>query len=137
LVFLSDKAMIVWLFMLSISIGIAVAQFVYADAYGVVLLDKDGKPLKDIILLLTNTKTQNELLGQTNSLNSTSIQSNPLGVASAISTIAVTLVELVCGVYVFDILWHLGVPLIFVSGMVLLYVALLGRAILGWIRGVF
>jgi hypothetical protein len=123
--------------MLSISIGIAVAQFVYADAYGIILLDKDGKPLKDIILQITNIKTINTLFGEANELNSTSIKTDPLGVASGIATMAVTLVELVTGTYVFAILFYLGVPPIFIAGMVILYIALLARAILGWIRGVF
>ena len=123
--------------MLAVSIGIAVAQFVYADAYGVTLLNFQGKPLKDVILQITNVGTVNTLVGEANSLNSTNIGGNPLGVASGIASLAVTLVELVTGTYVFDILYHLGVPVIFVVGMIILYVALLARAILGWIRGVF
>lgn len=123
--------------MLSISIGISVAQFVYADAYGIVLVGFDGKPLKDVVLQITNIGTINTLFGEANTLNSTNIQSNPIGVASAIATLAVTLVELVTGTYVFDILYHLGVPVIFIVGMIILYIALLARAILGWIRGVF
>lgn len=123
--------------MLSISIGVAVAQYVYADAYGIVLTDFQGKPLKDVILQITNVGTINTLFGEANQLNSTNIASNPLGVASGIAGLAVTLVELVTGTYVFDILYHLGVPVIFVVGMIILYIALLARAILGWIRGVF
>lgn len=123
--------------MLAISIGISVAQFVYADAYGIILVGFDGKPLKDVVLQITNIGTINNIVGQTNAINSTNIQSNTLGVASAIANLAVLLVELVTGTYVFDILYHLGVPVIFVAGMVILYVALLARAVLGWIRGVF
>lgn len=123
--------------MLAVSIGIAVAQFVYADAYGITLVDFQGKPLKDIIQQITNIGTINTLVGEANTLNSTNIGGNPLGVASGIASLAVTLVELVTGTYVFDILYHLGVPVIFVVGMIILYVALLARAILGWIRGVF
>lgn len=123
--------------MLAVSIGIAVAQFVYADAYGITLVDFQGKPLKDIIQQITNIGTINTLVGEANTLNSTNIGGNPLGVASGIASLAVTLVELVTGTYVFDILYHLGVPTIFVVGMIILYVALLARAILGWIRGVF
>lgn len=125
------------MFMLAVSIGIAVAQFVYADAYGITLVDFQGKPLKDIIQQITNIGTINTLVGEANTLNSTNIGGNPLGVASGIASLAVTLVELVTGTYVFDILYHLGVPVIFVVGMIILYVALLARAILGWIRGVF
>lgn len=135
--FVSDKALLVWMFMLAVSIGISVAQFVYADAYGIILVGTDGKPLKDIILQITNVGTINTLQGEANSLNSTNIGGNPLGVASGIAGLAVTLVELVTGTYVFDVLYHLGVPTIFIVGMIMLYVALLARAILGWIRGVF
>lgn len=123
--------------MLSISIGISVAQYVYADAYGIILVGTDGKPLRSVILQITNIGTINTLMGEANSLNSTNIGGNPLGVASGIANLAVTLVELVTGTYVFDILYHLGVPTIFIVGMIMLYVALLARAILGWIRGVF
>ena len=135
--FLSDKSLIIWMFLFAISIGIAVAQFVYADTYGITLVGFDGKPLKDVVVQITNIGTVNTLFGEANVLNSTNIQSNPIGVASAIANLAVTLVELVTGTYVFDILYHLGVPIIFVVGMISLYIALLARSILGWIRGVF
>jgi hypothetical protein len=137
MVFVSDKALLVWLFMLSISIGIAVAQFVYADAYGIVLRGSDGLPLKDITQQIANAGTQNRLLQDANTLNATNIGANPVGTASGIIDISVSLVELISGTYVFDILLHLGVPVIFVGGMILLYIALLGRSILGFIRGVF
>lgn len=123
--------------MLAVSIGIAVAQFVYADAYHITLTDINGQPLKDIVQQITNIGTMNTLVGEANTLNSTNIGNNPLGVASGIAGLAVTLIELVTGTYVFDILYHLGVPVIFVVGMITLYIALLARAILGWIRGVF
>jgi hypothetical protein len=125
------------MFMLAISIGIAVAQYVYADAYGITLVGTDGQPLRNIVQQITNVGTMNTLVGEANGLNSTNIGGNPLGVAAGIAGLAVTLVELVTGTYVFDILYHLGVPTIFIVGMIMLYIALLARAILGWIRGVF
>lgn len=135
--FLSDKAMIVWVFMFMIGVGIATAQYIYADVYGITLKDVNGQPLKDVVLQISNINTINTLQGGLNQLNGTNIQTNPVGVASGIASVSVTLIEVILGVYVFDILYHLGVPLIFIAAMIAAYVIFVGRAVLGWIKGVF
>ncbi len=46
------------------------------------------------------------------------------------------LIQLLTGTYIFGFLYLLGVPLIFVTILVVVYFALLARAIVGYIRGV-
>ena len=137
MVFVSDKAMLVWMFMFAVGIGVLTAQYIYADVYGITLRDFQGQPIKDIFIKISNINTISAEQNNLNQINSTKLANDPIGVASAISVIALTLVELASGTYIFDILYHLGVPLIFVVGMVALYIVLLARAVLGWIRGVF
>ena len=137
MVFVSDKALIVIMFMYSISFGILTAQYVYADAYGITLVDFQGHPIRDIFVQIANMNQFNAEQTQINQLNSTNIVTNPFGTANAIVNISLTLVELASGTYVFQILYLLGVPGIFLAGMIGLYIFLLGRAVLGWLRGVF
>ena len=125
------------MFCYAISFGILTAQYVYADVYGITLKGTDGKPLKDLFVQITGMQTIANEQKQASEINSTKLANDPLGVASAISGIALTLVELASGTYIFDIMLHLGVPSIFIVGLVGLYIFLLARAILGWIRGVF
>lgn len=137
MVFVSDKSLLVIMFMYAVSFGVLTAQYVYADVYGITLKGTDGKPLKDIFIQISGMRTIANEQQQAAEINSTKLANDPLGVASAISGIALTLVELASGTYIFDIMLHLGVPSIFIVGLVGLYIFLLARAILGWIRGVF
>lgn len=125
------------MFLYAISFGVLTAQYVYADVYGIVLKDFQGQPIKDIFIKISNINTLQNEQGEISAINATKLTNDPLGTSSAIAGIALTLVELASGTYIFDLLYHLGVPLIFIVGMVGLYIFLLARAVLGWIRGVF
>lgn len=137
MVFISDKALIVIMFMYSVSFGIAVAQYVYADAYGITLTDFQGNPIRDVVQQIINIQQFNNEQTNIQNINATSIITNPFGVASAIANFALTLVELATGTYVFQILYLLGVPAIALVGFIVLYIFLLARAVLAFIRGVF
>jgi len=137
MVFVSDKSLLIIMFVYAVSFGILTAQYIYADVYGITLKGTDGQPLKDIFVTISGMNTIANEQSQIAEINSTKLANDPLGVASAISSIALTLVELASGTYIFDIMLHLGVPSIFIVGLVGLYIFLLARAVLGWIRGVF
>lgn len=137
MVFVSDKALLVIMFMYAVSFGVLTAQFVYADVYGITLKDFQGKPIKDLFIKISNIQTISKVQSNIGQLNGTSVSTNPLGVASAIGDLAITVVELMSGIYIFDIIYHLGVPLIFIVGMVGLYIILLARFVFAAIRGVF
>lgn len=137
MVFVSDKALIVIMFMYAVSFGVLTAQYVYGDAYGIILTDFQGHPIRDIFVQISNINQFNNVQTLVNGINGTAITTDPLGTASAIANIGITLVELASGTYIFQILYLLGVPAIFLVGMISLYLFLLVRAVLGWIRGVF
>lgn len=137
MVFVSDKALIVIMFMYAVSFGVLTAQYVYADAYGITLTDFQGHPIRDIFVQISNINQFNNEQNNINFINSTNVLTNPLGTATAIANISLTLVELASGTYIFQILYLLGVPGIFLAGMIGLYIFLLARAVLGWVRGVF
>jgi hypothetical protein len=50
--------------------------------------------------------------------------------------VAWELVQLLSGTYIFNLLYLLGMPLIFVTGFLMLYLLLLARAVIGYVRGV-
>ena len=75
-----------------------------------------------------NTATSN-IVGT----NSTSVTSNPVTAAAGI---AWEIIQLMSGTYIFGVLVMLGVPSIIVAGMTILYVFMLARTIIAYIRGI-
>ena len=55
---------------------------------------------------------------------------------TAAAFVAWELVTLLSGTYIFNFLYLMGIPIIFVTFFVILYLALLARAIIGYVRGI-
>lgn len=138
--FMSEKAMVVIVFMYSTSFSLLVAQYVLGDVFGTTLTSPiTGAPLKSNLIGLNGTAGV-ILISNVNQqqLNITSITrnntvSNPIGTAAGQ---AWEVLQILTGTYIFNVLALLGVPAIFISGLVVLYVILLARAIIAYIRGI-
>ena len=133
-----EKALIVIIFMYSVSFSLLAGQFVVGDIYGVTLTNYAGTPIKSAVLDFVNQDTLNtvtEAIADVNSTRNTTLdavtQSFELGL-----TIGFELLTLLTGTYIFNFLYLMGVPAIMIAGMVLIYVILLGRAIIAYLRGV-
>ena len=133
-----EKSLIVILFMYTVSFSLLTGQFVLGDIYGVTLTSWNGTPIKSDILSFINQDSLNDITLAIADVNSTRnntldavTQSFELGL-----TIGFELLTLLTGTYIFNFLLLMGVPSIMIAGMVIIYVILLGRAIIAYLRGV-
>ena len=119
--------------MYATSFSILGVQFIIGDVMGVEMTDINGDTLKSSILTTIqidqlNTSAQNVI-----GTNQTAVTTDPITAAAGI---AWELILLMTGTYVFQIAYLLGIPSIIVAGMVLLYIILLMRTIIAYLRGV-
>ena len=145
--FMIEKALIVIIAMYAIGFMLLVAQFVYADTFGLTLVSWTNQPIKSA--LIGNGTTGILQVGSLNTLqqNVTSntrsaTVTNPIGTAAGM---AWEIMLLMTGTYIFNILYlllgggdgaHNSVAAIIVTPFVVIYVILLMRAIVGYIRGI-
>lgn len=128
-----EKSLYIMIFMYATSFSILGVQFIIGDVMGVEMTDINGDPLKSSILTTIqidqlNTSAQNVI-----GTNQTAVTTDPITAAAGI---AWELILLMTGTYVFQIAYLLGIPSIIVAGMVLLYIILLMRTIIAYLRGV-
>lgn len=84
----------------------------------------------------TNYNSFSDLSNGTNqiiTLDENAVTTNPIGEAARV---AVLLFQIITGTYIFTILTYFGVPAIFVAGITMIYVILLARTIIAYLRGV-
>lgn len=131
--FMIEKSLIIIIFVYILSFSLLGAQYIWADVFHITMTDFNGNNLKNNILTDIHTATLNQVTNSTLQSNPTAIIANVTGVTGGIMW---DFVLLVTGTYIFDLLYQLGVPLIFVAGFVAVYAFLLMRSIAGWIRGI-
>ena len=134
--FMIEKSLIIILFVYSCSFSILGAQFIWGDVFHVTLTDFNGQPFKNNLINDININTINQVSKNLASNQTTSIEQAGVNYASAVAVVGVDLFLLATGLYIFDLLLQMGVPFIFVVGMIGLYLFLLIRSILGWVRGI-
>ena len=128
-----EKSLYIMIFMYSISFSILGAQFIVGDIMGVTMTDINGDPLKSSILATIQVDQLNTSAQNVIGTNQTSIISDPITAAAGI---AWELILLMTGTYVFQVAYLLGIPSILIAGMVLLYIILLMRTIIAYLRGI-
>ena len=128
-----EKSLYIMIFMYSISFSILGAQFIVGDIMGVTMTDINGDPLKSSILATIQVDQLNTSAQNVIGTNQTSIVSDPITAAAGI---AWELILLMTGTYVFQVAYLLGIPSILIAGMVLLYIILLMRTIIAYLRGI-
>lgn len=133
-----EKSLYVIIFMYAASFSILGIQYVLGDAFNFSLKNAEGVEIKSSILAFINQDTLNQVTGDIATVNST-YNSTLDAVENSFSigiNIAFDLLTLLTGTYIFNVLYLLGVPPIFIAGMIILYALLLGRAIIAYVRGV-
>lgn len=133
MVFMIEKSLIIIIFMYATSFSLLGAQYIWGDVFHVTMTNTSGQPLKNNLLNDIKTSTFNKVTNSTFNTNSTDIVANVIGNAGGI---AWDMILLVSGTYIFDVLAQVGVPVIFIAGFVAIYIILLFRSIMGWIRGI-
>lgn len=133
MVFMIEKSLIIIIFLYAASFSLLGAQYIWADVFHITMTNTAGQPLKNNLLTDIHPTTLNTISNSTLQTNSQNIIANVVQNAAGV---AWDLVLLVTGTYIFDVLAQVGVPTIFIVGFVAIYVFLLMRSILGWIRGI-
>ena len=129
---LKDKAVIIMMFMYLASFMLVGTQFILGDVFSHTMTNFEGETMRNSVLDIMDMDTFNDktetALGadKTNTLLDTFIGA---------ATIGWDLFTLMTGTYVFTLLGFFGVPLIFVAGIVGIYLILLILALIGLIRG--
>ena len=127
------------IFMYATSMSLLGGQYVLGDVFGITLTNIDGVPIESHLLGFIN---EDELNERSANIASADFQGNSTyydrveTFTTAAAFIAWELITLLTGTYIFNFLYLMGVPLIFVSIFVTLYMLLLARAIIGYVRGI-
>ena len=134
MVFMIEKSLMIIIFMYIFSFSLLTVEYVYAQPFGITLTSPDGKtaldsPIKSIINL---TKLNSVQLNST-SITRPSVVSNPVTAAAGL---AWDIFQIVTGTYIFNILILIGAPSVFVAGIVIVYVILMIRTLIGYMRGI-
>ena len=128
-----EKSLYIMIFMYATSFSILGVQFVIGDVMGVEMTDINGDPLKSSILTTIQVDQLTTSAQNVVGTNQTAVTQDPITAAAGI---AWELILLMTGTYVFHIAYLLGIPGIIVTGMVMLYIILLMRTIIAYLRGV-
>ena len=138
MVFVYEKSLIIIMLMYSLSFSLLGMQFVLADVFHTQLTNFQGQPIKNILITGVGTATLNSIEGQSTCTTATCKAQavNPVTYLQIAAQYAWNIFMLIAGLYIFQFLFDLGVPLIFMSGFIALYLFLLIRSMMGWIRGI-
>lgn len=135
-----DKALIIIIAMYAVGFGIYGIQLTLATEYGITMVSPvTGEPIQTA---LGGYIQEDEFNERTERIRNAAYTTNSTyfdkveTFTTAAAFIAWELVELMAGVYIFHIMYMMGVPFPFVALAITLYVLLLARAIIGYIRGI-
>jgi len=130
---LIEKALIVIIFMYSMSFSMIGTQYILGDQFGITMTSMNGVPIKSNLLAITDIDTLNIIGTNVTGTDPSLIRTNPVVAAAEI---AYELFLLITGTYIFNMLLLFDVPVVFVAGMIFIYVLLMIRAVVGYLRGV-
>jgi len=136
---LIEKSLIIIITIYAISFSALGFQYVIGDLFGFTITNYRGEEIKSDILDWIDESYLNQLSQNVVTANFTENETafnKVIDSTIAAAYVGWELVQLITGTYVYNHHYHLGVPPIFIAGMVILYVFLLGRTIIGYIRGI-
>lgn len=137
---LIDKALIVIIGMYALSIGVIGAQVLASD-YNVTITNFQGTPVYSHVLGFINQQQLNQITTNivagnfSDSGENTTYFHRVETFTTGAAFVAWELIQLLSGTYIFNFLYLMGVPPVFVAGFVVLYLLLLARAVIGYVRG--
>lgn len=133
-----DKSFYAAIFVYACSFAILGVQYSLADVFGLTLMNKDGEPIVSNILVNLHVDTINSVTSDLVGLNDT--RNDTLSAIENSYNISFNwaweLALILTGTYIFYILVALGVDVIWVAGLVAIYlIFLFGRTVIALIRG--
>jgi len=125
--------------MLIVSLSVLGGEVVTYNITGVHLTSYTGQEVSGLVETIVDMDAFNEQTEEIITANYTAnttyydrVETFTTGAAFA----AWGLITLLSGTYIFNFLYLMGVPEFFVTILVVVYVALLGRAVMGYVRGI-
>ena len=137
-----EKSLMIIIFMYCASFSVIGVEYVIADVLHMDLVNYAGIPIKDNVFnfldeAALNNQTQMIVNGTYEPVNATETFYNKVETfTTAAAAVAWNLILILSGTYIFNFMYLMGVPDVFVAIFVSLYVLLLARAIIGYIRGI-
>lgn len=132
-----EKSLFIIVVIYCVSFSLIIGQYIFGDVYGITLRAYDGTPIRSPLLNIIDMDNLNAITS--NIVNANATQSGILqGIELAFQVgyyVAWELLLILTGTYIFNFLALMGVPGIVIGPLIILYVLLLGRAIVGYIRG--
>ena len=133
-----DKSIVIIIFMYGFSIAFLTIEYVMVDVFHITVTNYAGQQLTgafvttQLNLEVFNSLSEDIVNGTFN--QNTTFYNKVETYATAGAAVAWNFVSLLSGLYVFNLLTFLGVPLPFVTGLAILYVFLLARTIIGLLQ---
>ena len=134
-----DKPLIIIIFTYALSFSILGIQFEVADVWKKTLVNFEGEPIESHIVNFINQDELNQRsvnMVNANFTGNSTYYSKIETFTTGAAFVAWELITLLSGLYIFNFVYLMGVPQYFVVGLVMLYLILLGRAIVGYVRGI-
>ena len=133
-----DKSIMIIIFMYGASISFLTVEYVMVDVFHITVTNYAGQELTGaFVTTQLNLEVFNELsedIANGTFNQNTTFYDKVETYATAGAAITWNFVSLLTGLYVFNLLTFLGVPLPFVTGLAILYVFLLARTIIGLLQ---
>lgn len=137
--------MIIIIFMYLSGYCLIGVQWLYADVLNITLVNEDGIELRSTIIDIIDQENINAV--SVNIANATQAENSTLSaidnafqvgynVAKIYVGAGVDVAMLLTGTYIFNLVFWVGVPAIFIVPMAVVYCFMLGRTLIAYIRGV-
>ena len=137
-----DKALLIIIFMYGASVSYLTVEYMMVDVFHITVTNYNGDVLTGGLVAtwmdLTNFNTVSGQIvnGTYMPENATTFYNRVETFTTAAAAVAWNLIELLSGLYIFNLILFLGVPWPFVTGLAVVYMLLLARAIIGYVRGI-
>lgn len=134
-----DKALMIIIFMYAAGFSIVGIQFTLADVFNITLTNTEGQPIDSA---LRGFIKQDELNIRSANIVSANFTQNSTfydrveTFTTGAAFVAWELITLMTGTYIFYIMILFGIDEIFVIAFLAIYLMLLARAIVGYVRGI-
>jgi hypothetical protein len=135
-----DKSIMIIIFMYAASISFLTVEYMFVDVFHITVTNYNGDELTgSLITTWMDQETFNTVSGEieNGTFNANTTFYNKVETyATAGAAVAWNFITLLSGLYIFNLVIFLGVPLPFVIGIAILYVFLLARTIIGLLQRV-
>ena len=133
-----DKSIIIIIFMYGASISFLTIEYVMVDVFHITVTNYAGQQLTGAFvttqLNLDEFNTISEAIDQGTYTQNTTFYDRVETYATAGAAVAWNFISILSGLYIFNLLTFMGVPIPLVTGLAILYVFLLARTIIGLLQ---